>query len=103
MQPGMAGLFGAERQQLVVGVVACTAAEAAAGRRPNGIAVEPLDDAAGEGAGLGGRMVVVVVGLPGRAGSQAVLGRRRWPMARELVMLGYSVGSSAPQGARSLT
>ena len=55
MQPRMAGLFGAERQQLVVGAVACTATAAAAGRRPNRIAVEPLGHAAGEGAGLGGR------------------------------------------------
>src|SRR5215204_5936610 len=53
MQPGMAGLFRAERQQLVVGVFAATAAEAPAWRRLNQLPVEPFGNAAGEGASLG--------------------------------------------------
>ena len=53
MQPGMAGLVRAERQQGVVRVVASTAAKAAAGWRAHRIAVEPFGDATGEGAGLG--------------------------------------------------
>jgi len=39
MQPGMAALLSAERQKLVAGVFASTAAEAAAGRRAHLIAV----------------------------------------------------------------
>ena len=67
MQPGMAGLFGAERQQLVVGVFAPTAAETAAGRRACRIAVEPFDDAAIEGADLGliARQPAIELGEPG--------------------------------------
>ena len=53
MQPGMAGRFGAERQQRVMGVFGLAAAEAAPGRRAHRIAVQPFGDAAGEGASLG--------------------------------------------------
>src|SRR5215207_2471844 len=53
MQPGLASLFRAERQQLVVGMFAPTAAEAPAWRRLHQLPVEPFGNAAGEGASLG--------------------------------------------------
>ena len=52
MQPGMAGLYGAVWQQLVVGVLASTAAEAAAGRGADRIPVQPFDNGAVEGSRL---------------------------------------------------
>ena len=53
MQPGMAGLFGAVWQQVVVGVPAATAGDAATRRGADRIAVQPFDNAAFEGACLG--------------------------------------------------
>ena len=55
MQPGMAGRFGAVRQQEVDVVLVTTAAEAAARRGGDRMAVQPFCNAAMEGTGLGGR------------------------------------------------
>src|SRR4051812_28895918 len=62
MQPSMVGLFAAEWQQFVLGLFTSTAAEAAARRRARRIAVQPFGDAAGEGAGFGGREPTLEVG-----------------------------------------
>jgi hypothetical protein len=53
MQPDMAGRFGTVWQQMVVGVLATTAAEAATRWGADRIAVQPFDHAAGEGSCLG--------------------------------------------------
>ena len=53
MQPDVAGGFGAVGQQRIVGVFTIAASETAPGRRAFRIAVQPFDDAAGKGLGLG--------------------------------------------------
>src|ERR1700722_17106401 len=53
MKPGVAGGLGSERQQRVVALLGRTTAKAAVRRRAHRVAVEPLGDAAREGARLG--------------------------------------------------
>ena len=53
MQPGVAGLFSTVWQQVVVGVPAVTAGDAATRRGADRIAVQPFDNAAFEGSRLG--------------------------------------------------
>ena len=49
MKPQMAGAFDAEREQYIIGILGCSAPEAAVWRRANWIAVQPFGDAACEG------------------------------------------------------
>jgi hypothetical protein len=53
MKPGMAGGFDPERQQRVVALLGLVAPQAAVGRRAHPVAVQPLGNAAREGAGFG--------------------------------------------------
>jgi class 3 adenylate cyclase len=53
MQPGMAGAFGAERQERIVSVFGIATAKTLSGWRVRRIVVQPLGNATGEGLGLG--------------------------------------------------
>src|SRR5271169_6734315 len=49
MKPQKAGALDAEREQYIVGILGCSAPEAAVQRRANWIAVQPFGDAACKG------------------------------------------------------
>jgi hypothetical protein len=73
MEPDMASRLDAVPQKRVVGMVATTAGEAASRRRALEIAVQPFNNAAGEGAGLGLRTRQAAVELGDAEGGVVVL------------------------------
>jgi len=53
MQPGMAGRLDAKGQERIMAMIATVAGETAPRWRAHEVAVQPFNNAAGEGAGLG--------------------------------------------------